>query len=362
MTASKPYRIPLFLWISVCAVVCPLCAPGRSIASDSDQPQQGLQVHWYDSIGNQSRLDDIDWSTPDRMTRAGLINWQSTSAPWEPGSPQDGFAVRILGTLRAHADGQYRFRLGSDDGSRMYLNDEPLIDNDGLHGMQYRENTIELEAGHHSIEILFFERTGSAGLHLEWRPPGQSAWSTVPATAFAEIDATIEVDWYFENRSINRFDQIDWSTPDLTTNETQINWPTRSGSGFIPDSPDDHFALRARTRIVIPETGLYRFELGSDDGSRLTIDGQTIIDQNRLQSFRWESREIHLTQGTKDIEVLFYENSGHAGLVLMWQGPSDPAPTVIPADAFRSPAGTARPRVTRWTEQPRLRAEREPLD
>jgi len=359
MTRATPYLNFLLILGGLWAIL--VLTPTTACAS-SDEPHQGLQVYWYDSIGDQRSLNGVDWSAPDRMTRAGSINWPSTSAPWEPGAPRDRFAVRILGTLRAHAPGQYRFRLGSDDGSRLYINDELLIDNDGLHSMRYRENPIDLEAGHHPIEVLFFERTGGAGLHLEWRPPGQSSWSTVPPTSFAEIDATIEVDWYFEDGAISRLEDIDWANPDLTTNETQINWPDRSGSGFIPDSPDERFALRARTRLIVPESGMYRFELGSDDGSRLRIGGETIIDQNRLQSFHWEPREIYLTQGAKDLEVLFFENSGSAGLVLMWQGPSDPAPTVIPADAFESPAGTALPRVTRWTEQPRLRAEREPLN
>ncbi len=359
MNSTLSIRTPFLILAAIGAFVLGTGAP---IHASEQSPSQGLQVYWYDDIGNQSSLSGVDWSTPDRMTRADFVNWQSTSAPWEPGAPHNYFAVRIVGTVRAHTNGEYRFRLGSDDGSRLYINDQIIVDNDGLHSMQYREGTVALEAGYHPLEILFFERTGSAGLHLEWRPPGQSSWATVPATAFADLDAKIEVDWYYENRQIRRFEDIDWANPDLTTNETQINWPNRSGSGFLPDSPDERFALRARTRLVVPESGLYRFELGSDDGSRLRIGGETIIDQNRLQSFRWETREVYLTEGVRDLEVLFFENTGHAGLVLMWQGPSDSSPTVIPSESFQSPAGTAKPRITRWTEQPRLRTEREPLD
>jgi len=355
LSIQTAFLIPAAIGALVLGTAAPTHASEQALS-------QGLQVYWYDSIGSQSSLSGVDWSTPDRMTRADIVNWQSTSAPWEPGAPHDYFAVRVVGTVRAHADGVYRFRLGSDDGSRLYINDHVIVDNDGLHGMQYREGTVELEAGYHPLEILFFERTGTAGLHLEWRPPGQSSWATVPATAFADLDAKIEVDWYYTDHAINRLEDIDWANPDLTTSEVQINWPNRSGSGFLPDSPDERFALRAKTRLIVPESGLYRFELGSDDGSRLRISGQTIIEQNRLQSFRWEAAEVYLTEGATDLEVLFFENTGYAGLVLMWQKPSETTPTVIPSEAFQSPAGTAKPRITRWTEQPRLRTEREPLD
>ena len=346
--------------VLACAVLATLHAAAPSIgASASGRETEGLQVYWYESIGVHRSLDTIDWSEPDRMSQAYQINWAGTGAPWEPGAPRDRFGVRIVGSIRAHADGEYRFRLDSDDGSRLFINDEMVIDNDGLHSMRRREGRITLEAGYHPVEVYFFERYGAAGLILEWRPPGVSSWSVVPQTAFADLDATIEADWYFEERSIRRFEDVDWASPDLTTTETQINWPNRRGSGFVPGSPSERFALRARTRLVVSEAGRYRFELGSDDGSRLRIGNTTVIDRNRLQSFRWEDGEIYLREGTHDIEVLFFENTGWAGLVLMWQGPSDSAMSIVPHSAYRSPAGAARPRIVGWSEQPRLERERD---
>lgn len=335
-----------------------LAGAERSACAQEDSGPKGLQVYWHDAIGPQTTLDGVDWAAPDRLTGAYRVDWASTSAPWEPDAPADQFGVRIVGTIRAHADGEYHFRLSSDEGSRLYLNEDLLIDHDGVHAMTSQQVTIELEAAYHPIEILYFENSGPAGLHLEWRPPGQTGWVTVPASAFAALDAPIEADWYYTDHAINRFEDVDWSAPTLNTSEREINWPDHS-SGFLPDSPADRFALRARSRLVIPESGIYRFELGSDDGSRLTIDGEIIIDRNGPQGFRWESQSVYLTEGTRSIEVLYFENSGQAGLVLMWQPPSAPSPTVIPEAAFESPAGTARPRIIRWTEQARLAEERD---
>jgi hypothetical protein len=348
---------PFYLLIFA-ATTMHLVAP--SIGASSSGPEtEGLQVYWYEDIGPHQTLDTIDWSESGRLSRAYQVNWAGTAAPWEPGAASDMFAVRIVGSIRAHTDGEYRFRLDSDDGSRLFINDEMVIDNDATHSMRRREGVVTLDAGYHPVEIFYFERYGTAGLILEWQPPGASSWVVVPQPAFADLDATIEVDWYFEDHAIVRFDDVEWTTPDLSTTETQINWPDRTGTGFLDGSPDERFALRARSRLVVPESGIYRFELGSDDGSRLRIGNRTVIERDTLQSFRWDDGEIYLAQGLHDMEVIYFENTGWAGLVLMWQGPSDPSMTVVPHDAYRSPAGTARPRIVGWSEQPRLEAERD---
>jgi hypothetical protein len=350
-------RIPCSILLAALAT---LAAVNRShaIAADASGP---LSLAWYESIGTHSSLDTIDWSTPTRSTRSGRIEWSATNAPWEPGAPTDEFALRITTTIRAHTTGTYRFRLDSDEGSRLTIGDTLVIDHDGVHAMSTARGTITLESGFHPVTIDYFEQTGPAGLILEWRPPGASGWTVVPETSFAEPEAPIEVEWYFEDDQIRRFEDIDWQTPNLVTHETQINWANRAGSaGFLPDAPGDLFALRARTRLVVPETGRYIFRLGSDDGSRLTIDDQVIINQNNLQSFRWSQREVYLTRGTKDVEILFFENFGWAGLILLWQTPSDSTLRVIPAESYVAPSAPVRPRVVRWTAHTPIERERSP--
>ncbi len=321
-----------------------------------------LRVDWYEAIGSHTSLDTIDWSTPTRLTQTGNIEWEPTPAPWEPNAVADEFAVRISGAIRAHASGQYRFRLGSDEGSRLIINEQSVIENDGVHAMTTMQATITLEAGLHPFRLDYFERTGLAGLVLEWMPPGATQWTVIPESSFAETPAPIQVEWFYENSEIRRFEDIDWTNTALITGETQINWANRSGSGFLPGSPDDLFALRATTRLIVPESGWYTFRLGSDDGSRLTIDGDIIINRNNLQSFRWQQQQVYLTQGTKDVEILFFENFGWAGLILMWQRPGDSSLRVIPSESFTAPSTASRPRVVRWQVQPRIERERDPIN
>jgi hypothetical protein len=58
----------------------------------------------------------------------------------------------------------YTLFVESDDGSRLYVGDELVVDNDGLHGMNEEAGQILLAAGLHRVRVEFFERGGGAGV------------------------------------------------------------------------------------------------------------------------------------------------------------------------------------------------------
>ena len=64
------------------------------------------------------------------------------------------------------------FFLGSDDGSRLYLDGKLVINNDGLHGMKTVRKRIRLSAGTHPIVVTYFDNGGGDGLSLSWSGPG----------------------------------------------------------------------------------------------------------------------------------------------------------------------------------------------
>jgi hypothetical protein len=84
--------------------------------------------------------------------------------------------------LRVPADDLYRFRLTSDDGSRLWIADREVVDNDGLHGAIAKDGEIALGEGLHTFELVWFNATGGAELSLQWARPGE-AFSRVPAAA-----------------------------------------------------------------------------------------------------------------------------------------------------------------------------------
>lgn len=78
----------------------------------------------------------------------------------------DYFAYRFQGYVFAPSSGVYRFTLGSDDGSRLEIGGSVVVDNDGLHGITYRNGTIGLAAGYHAFTLDYFDAIGGELLSL----------------------------------------------------------------------------------------------------------------------------------------------------------------------------------------------------
>jgi hypothetical protein len=100
------------------------------------------------------------------------------------GGPDNHFVVTLDGFLSIDKPGEYTIRLVSDDGSRLTLDGEIVITNDGLHAPRPIDATVGLTAGLHPFRIDFFESQGGASLRMLWQPPGADEFILVPAEAF----------------------------------------------------------------------------------------------------------------------------------------------------------------------------------
>ncbi len=55
--------------------------------------------------------------------------------PFVPKGRKDAFATRQMAAIEIPATGEYSFYTASDDGSRLYIDEQLVVNNDGLHGM-----------------------------------------------------------------------------------------------------------------------------------------------------------------------------------------------------------------------------------
>lgn len=85
----------------------------------------------------------------------------------------DSFAVTFDATLNVVAAGEYKFYLVSDDGSRIVIDDQTVVDYDGIHaeGDQH-EGKVHLASGKHRFQMQFFEAGGGEALYAAWSGPG----------------------------------------------------------------------------------------------------------------------------------------------------------------------------------------------
>lgn len=69
----------------------------------------------------------------------------------------ENFAIRFRGKLAIETPGKYTFALNSDDGAKLYINRNLVVDNDGIHPPRFRRGSRKLTAGMHNIEIHYFQ-------------------------------------------------------------------------------------------------------------------------------------------------------------------------------------------------------------
>jgi PA14 domain/PEP-CTERM motif len=101
----------------------------------------------------------------------------------------------------------------------------------------------------------------------------------------------------------------------------------------------DHSAITLTGYISITQTGTYNFNLGSDDGSALTIGGQTVVNNDSDHGFTTVGGSATFTQaGLYAISIQYFEDSGSTGLDFFAK---DPNGTCIIGLASNCAAGSA---------------------
>ncbi|MHC4331142.1 MAG: PA14 domain-containing protein [Planctomycetota bacterium] len=113
-------------------------------------------------------------------------------------------------------------------------------------------------------------------------------------------------------------------TPALTRTDPQINFSWGSG-GPDPLVGDDDFSCRWTGEVEAAFTETYTFYTNSDDGVRLWIDGQQLVNNWTDHGTTENNGKIDLVAGqTYSLVMEFYENGGGAVAELRWSSPSTP--------------------------------------
>ena len=110
---------------------------------------------------------------PNFVTTNEVINFTSPGefAMQSRGFPNQFFAAEWHGKIPIYEAGEYEFSTASDDGSRMSVNGEKVVENWGLHGRRERKGTIKLNKGYHDIFVEFFQNYGGANCIVKYKGP-----------------------------------------------------------------------------------------------------------------------------------------------------------------------------------------------
>jgi hypothetical protein len=76
------------------------------------------------------------------------------------------FLLDFRGKFTVAKDGDFTFRLVSQDGAILWVDDQLFIDNDGLHEARSKSGVTHLTAGKHHLKVVYFHG-GSARVALQ---------------------------------------------------------------------------------------------------------------------------------------------------------------------------------------------------
>ena len=372
------------------------------------------------------------------------FDWAS-DAP-DPQVQADNFSVRWSGQVMAPVTGSYTFTTTSDDGVRLYVNGQPVIDNWTDHLVAPNSAIVALSAGQkYDIRMDYYDHATLATARLSWAYPGQATqavpqWVLYPSLPVnqppavnAGVDKTINLPAV---ASLNGMAQDDGlpSPANLTTTWSKISGREDSAGGTVvfgnPNAPVttatfgadgiyvlrltvsdgavtvsddvtitvnpasvigtgngllgeyfndplnaasgshfgtlvrgrldpvvnfdwasaapvagvsvDDFSVRWTGQVQAPVSGPYTFSTSADDGVRLWINGQLLIDNWIDQAVTTKtSAAIALVGGSRyDVRMEYYEHGGLATARLLWAYPGQ-TQAVVPQPQLYSPANRA---------------------
>ncbi|HMB93780.1 MAG TPA: family 20 glycosylhydrolase [Rhodothermales bacterium] len=124
---------------------------------DAETLQPGLAFAYYDAgVASVENLKDQVVAQEGVAETIGLQDMET----------RQPFGLRFTGFLHIPTDGVYTFALTSDDGSRLAIGHDVVIDHDGYHSERTKQGARALAAGYHPITVLYFQAGGGQALDL----------------------------------------------------------------------------------------------------------------------------------------------------------------------------------------------------
>ena len=141
--------------------------------------KNGLTYSFYSDPAERS-ITSVDDLTPERFRKSGVTAVPSLQKHGE----QDWFGYIFEGWIKVPESGVYTFKLDTDDGSQLIIDDTMIIDNNYNKGNSITTGYVCLEKGLHKFRMPYFEGHYDEKIELSWILPGEDTFTPVPAEVF----------------------------------------------------------------------------------------------------------------------------------------------------------------------------------
>jgi hypothetical protein len=121
------------------------CFEGNVMFIEKGSPKLPTDYSKYEVA---SRLYACEWDVPQRAFEVGFPG-VTNQFEW--------FAIVYSGMFNVSQAGEYQFRINSDDGTKLYIDGNPVVMNDGQHPPTSASGSITLTAGDHELVLEYFQ-------------------------------------------------------------------------------------------------------------------------------------------------------------------------------------------------------------
>ncbi|MBZ4037315.1 family 20 glycosylhydrolase [Flavobacterium sp. 17A] len=121
--------------------------------------KNGLKYEYY--IGNFSQVQDLELSKP---FSSGILEGKISAEKWKT-KLERYIGLKFDGYIFIPETGNYTFSTLSDDGSKLFIDNELIVNNDGIHWANEAYGAVRLEKGFHKLHISYFDLTGGTILN-----------------------------------------------------------------------------------------------------------------------------------------------------------------------------------------------------
>jgi PA14 domain len=190
------------------------------------------------------------------------FNWTNLSPGTGLGT--SNYSVRWTGVVKTGAAGNYVFSTSSDDGVRLWVNGQLLIDKWVNQGITTLTGDILLEAGKfYDLRLEYFQGGGAAEVHLSWKEPNL-ALQIIPA------DRLFRTDW--PGLTLADISGIAPSAPIATLQLEGTHPEVVPGSWLVVFTPEDQELCGIKS---VAEDSRSSFTLNTKT-TRVGVDGEDL--------------------------------------------------------------------------------------
>jgi hypothetical protein len=234
---------------------------------------------------------------------------------------------------------EYTFYTTSDDGVRLWVNGQLLINNWTEHAPKEDLGRVRLEAGKkYDLKLEYFEKLHGATIALRWSGastakaivPQSQLFSTTPVPSPSPSPTPTPTPTPTPAptpSNINGllgayYDNLDFTGSSVTRYDKQVafDWGTSSPHEVIGS---EQWAARWLGQVLAPKSEEYTFHLTTDGGARMWINGVMLVNAWTPHGRREDFGRIRLEAGKKyDIKIEYFDDSGQAVTQLRWSSPS----------------------------------------